>query len=830
MAFMQFRHLNLLKSLPVSCFCLLMACGPIDNSTLPPAVEPPPAPPFEQFETSAPSPDFPWLPGDLKFSGTPVQNQASSMFLGIPADVDLDDPVAVFGAVFAALPEEVLVRPSENYLYWRFDAGEKSIWGNFRVGTSKHDAGTVHIGYYEYSDTMSGPADANVRYLALGRENGVMSEAVSTLQYAVSHRGKKVLFQLNDLSQSPPGKFELEAHERFVFNTEDESGSGFHLLFDSKNDNFVFVANEEQAPIENLIPVTDNLLIDSGNGFAFYLDRRNAERKILVGVFRPNITKNTYFDGPADQLADNHIPNVPEYMEYLNRAYPFTRGVIDSYGFYVAEPGNRIAVAPYYAYNSAEELAGMIDVCGANEEASDVLACMIPDGLHKKMAATKDGPEETFAGLNGQTARDGLTGAPWINSLIISGDEGRPGGDVMASIHAGSVTWHLQRQSFIPDGSKHAAAITWHLEGTTFIPSGAIHNTGTTWHRDGQTFIPAGSKHAAGITWHLPDITFIPAGARHAAAITWHVEAATFIPAGSRHAAGITWHIPGITFIPPGSRHAAGVTWHIPGVTFIPPGSRHAAGITWHIPGTTFIPPGARHAAGVTWHVPGTTFIPPGGTHAAGITWHIPGTTFIPPGSRHAAGITWHIPGTTFIPPGARHAAGITWHIPGVTFIPPGTRHAAGITWHTPGLTFIPPGSRHAAGITWHIPGTTFIPPGGRHAAGITWHIPGTTFIPPGGRHAAGITWHVPGTTFVPAGSTHVAGVTWHMPGLSFVPPGSVHNTGATWHYNGQTFIPPGTIHNTGATWHYEGQTFIPAGSRHNSGVSWHHTGASFIP
>ncbi len=828
----------------------LAACNPLETSSIAKAQPSPEEVPSGGLIEPVISKEYPWLPGDLDFASPPRQREAASLSIEVPPGVDLDNPTAVFSAVFSALPKEVLIRPSENYLYWRFKTDEKNIWGNLRIGTSKHDTGIVHIGYYEYNEKMSGPADANVRYAALSEKEGVVSKALDRLQYVVEHKGKEIYFALNDLAQDPPARFKISDNERFVFNTEDESGVGFHLMFDGTHDNFMFIANEDETPLESLIPITENLVVDSGSGFAFYRDRKNEDRKLLVGVFRPNITKNTYFDGPADQLADNQIPNVSAYKGYLNRAYPFTTGVIDEYGFYLAEPGNRIAVAPYYAYNSAKELAGMLDVCERLETTADILACMIPDGMHKKFASTKDDTSEIHGGIHGNEAEKGLVGEQWINSLILSGDKGLESGEILASIHAGAVTWHLPNQTFIPDGSKHAAAITWHIGDTTFVPSGAVHNTGTTWHREGQTFIPAGSKHAAGITWHLPDISFIPSGSRHAAAITWHIEASTFIPAGSRHAAGITWHIPNTTFIPRGSRHAAGVTWHIPGTTFIPPGGAHAAGVTWHMPGLTFIPPGSRHAAGVTWHVPGLTFIPPGGAHAAGVTWHMPGLTFIPPGGRHAAGVTWHIPGTTFIPPGARHAAGITWHIPGVTFIPPGTRHAAGVTWHTPGLTFIPPGARHAAGITWHIPGTTFIPASGRHAAGVTWHIPGTTFIPPGGKHAAGITWHVPGATFIPPGSKHVAGTTWHVagttfvppgpvhvvgmtwhtPGVSDVPPGAVHNTGSTWHYKDQTFIPPGTVHNTGSTWHYDGQSFIPAGTRHNTGASWHVSGTSFIP
>ncbi len=805
------------------------ASGGANNDPPPsPPVVPDPSPPPVVVEPSA---THPWLPGDLIVPVDTVERPAASVDLELASTPDLDDPLAVFAAVFAALPRSVDVRPTENYLYWRFRTPQAWVWGNLRVGTRKSELGTLHIGYYEYSDTMTGPEQANVRYRTLGVEDGLKALRRGPFLFDLAYGDRVVSLQLNNLAQSPPTRFKLGKDERFVFNTEDESGVRFHLLFDDKNHNFMFVANEETSPLDGMISVGERLVLDSRTGFAFYRDPRHNGRHVLIGVFRPNVARNTYYDGPADQLAENQIPEVPGYRENLHKAYPFTRGVIDDYGFYLKEAGNRIAVAPYYAYTGVEELAGMIEVCDRANRTVDVLACLIPEGLHRQARLEPGETEDIYAGSEGGQWNEGEDGLPWLdNSVAIEARPGLPAGDVMASIHAGTISWHLAGITAIPDGSKHAAAITWHLRNLSFIPAGSIHEAGNTWHRQAQTFIPPGSIHAAAITWHLPGITFIPAGSIHAAGITWHIAGQTFVPRGSRHAAGITWHIPGVTFVPRGSPHAAAITWHIAGRTFVPAGGTHAAGFTWHIPGSTFIPPGGRHAAGITWHIPGTTFIPPGSRHAAGITWHMPGITFIPPGSKHAAGITWHIPGTTFIPPGAKHAAGITWHIPGITFIPPGARHVAGVTWHQPGLTFVPPGARHAAGITWHIPGTTFIPPGGKHAAAITWHIRGASFIPPGAKHMAGVTWHRAGVTFVPAGSTHVAGTTWHMPGMSFVPPGSIHNTGATWHYRDRTFIPPGTIHNTGSTWHYEGQTFIPPGTRHNSGVTWHAPDASFIP
>src|SRR5205814_1631493 len=116
----------------------------------------------------------------------------------------------------------------------------------------------------------------------------------------------------------------LADDEVFVFRTEDESTVQFHLLFNTRTSNFSFVANEDEKPLDQIEMINDTLALDRGTGFLFYVDAEHSNRKILIGVYRRNCAQNNYFDGPADQLADNYIPNVPEYKTYLNAAYPFT--------------------------------------------------------------------------------------------------------------------------------------------------------------------------------------------------------------------------------------------------------------------------------------------------------------------------------------------------------------------------------------------------------------------------------------------------------------------------------------------------------------------------
>jgi hypothetical protein len=834
-----------------------------------------------------------WLPEDARgFAQGVLPRPGASYSLPDSGEIDLDDPAAVFAHVFSNLPEDVDVIPTENYLYWRFHTPDKYVWGNFRLGPGSRDEGQIHIGYYEFHEGLTGPEDANPRHTILDGQTGISINRIDALTYEVAYEGKSVRFDLNEVPQYLPKAFVLPTDDRFVMRTHDESGQRFHLLFNERTENFMFVADEDDGEIEDAVPVGSDLALDLSTGFLYLVDHDNLDRKVLLAVYRRNTAQNNYFDGPADQLSDNYIPAVPEYREFLNRAYPFTRGVIDEFGFYVSDPENRIAVAPYYSYNTLAEVEDMLEVCAARGDAADILACIIPGGYH-------EANDTLNFDLDAREALPPLLGVealapnafPENNNppLAIQGPANRvdlffedwEGFDPLGD--GGWVAnglWHLVTDppTLCPPDESYASPITsayYGVDGTCSydvpgvtsgqltspvipaIPPGAIlefkqrRNTESACNlydlsevyisTDGVNFTLLFETCNEANTWVDSGEIALDAYAGEDITLRFQFNTIDGIDNGF-----LGWMVDDVnvyveTIVPPTPgnptpspplrpRHAAGITWHIPGQTFIPPGGKHAAGITWHLPAQSFIPPGTIHNSGVTWHVGGVSFIPKGSKHAAGITWHMFTLTFIPPGSKHNSGVTWHVNNQTFIPPGSKHAAGVTWHLANATFIPPNSKHNSGVTWHVAGETFIPPGTKHNSGSTWHVNGQSFIPPGSKHNSGSTWHVGGQSFIPPGSKHAAGTTWHINGQSFIPPGSKHNSGSTWHYNGQSFIPPGTKHNSGSTWHYNGQSFIPPGTKHNSGSTWHVNGQSFIPPGSKHAAGTTWHIAGASFIP
>ncbi len=782
-----------------------------------------------------------WLPPDAPETDVAYMRKAASYMLGNAEDVDLDDPVAVFRHVISQLDDKVDVIPTENYLYWRFHTGDKYVWGNLRLGPGSRDENKIHIGYYEFREDLTGPEEANARYSLLSEKDGIAITHISDFVYDVAYEGKTVRFALNEVNQDEPASFEMPPNEVFVFRTEDESGIQFHLLFDKQTKNFLFVANEDEKELEAVEMVGENLALDMATGFLFYVDHRYNDRLVLVGVYRRNVAQNNYYDGPADQLSDNYIPDVPEYRDYLNQAYPFTRNVIDEYGFYIHDPGNRIAVAPYYTYNTVEEVVEMLEVCQEYGGTGEVMACMMPGGFHAANDEAENAAFTPQGGIPGLPALEGLNGVMGnaaediqlrdaARVMVTVMDETWEGPDPLgADGWTATGLWHLVTDppTQCPPGPVYVSPVTSayygmdatcdYNDGTpnfgmltspviTNLPSYSVLEF---WHRrqtEGNCGIHDISEvqiSTNGLDW---DILWEVCEERN----LWVHSGQIYLSDYAGKDVQIRFFFDTITHKDNGHQG-----WMIDDISIyyeddgdgdgvVPIRPRHMAGLTWHMVGVSRIPGGPPPGGG-----PGGG--PPGGVPVGGPGGGGPGAGAGGRGPIHAAGITWHLNGLTFIPAGTIHNTGSTWHYGGVTFIPAGSKHNTGHTWHYTGATFIPRGTKHNSGVTWHVPGATFIPAGSKHAAGITWHLEGITFIPRGSKHNSGVTWHVAGETFIPAGSKHAAGITWHLPGISFIPRGTKHNSGVTWHVAGQTLIPPGSKHAAGITWHLPGISFYPS-------------------
>lgn len=288
---------------------------------------------------------------------------------GLYSQHKIDKPVDVFAKVFNSLADEVTIYPSENYYYFRFATNGSWYWGNFRLSHDVRDKGKIHFAYARHHDYSS------LEYLLLGDKHGVTVEQLEAFIYSVKFNNKKVIFHLNNDPQHPPKGLKSFRGEEWIGRSTDESGFRFLLYFNSDMRHFYWVLDPDQA-VEWKFTAVGSIFYHPDSAFAFYQDPID-KRLVLVGVNRWNIEANNYYDGPFDQLPDNILAKT-KFSEYVQLAYPETRGYINKYGEF--EDETRVGIIPYLSYDSPEELAEYVDACLIeNKRRSQQYYCLFKD-------------------------------------------------------------------------------------------------------------------------------------------------------------------------------------------------------------------------------------------------------------------------------------------------------------------------------------------------------------------------------------------------------------------------------------------------------------------
>ena len=303
-------------------------------------------------------------PSDTPVSTTNAEGEPSTYLLfnqklleGLGTEsVDLSDVDQVFWHIFSRLPGEVTVYPSENYYYFIMYTDRRQIWGNIRLAAGRRERGVLSFAYFEFRETpyVTEPRVGASKFFT--DADGLAIEKLDPLTFKVRYNQKEVIFHLHELSQEPPKLFTLGDDETSLMRTFDESGYQFFLIFNERRNFFLWVLNEEEHYSDVLVPLRDDLLVGRKSGFAFWVDPAHDDRKILIAIRGENATRNDYYDGPFDQLADNYVEQT-KISEYMVRAAPTLRGRIDKYGYFTdRERPSRVSISPYYVYFSGRAL------------------------------------------------------------------------------------------------------------------------------------------------------------------------------------------------------------------------------------------------------------------------------------------------------------------------------------------------------------------------------------------------------------------------------------------------------------------------------------------
>lgn len=288
----------------------------------------------------------------------------------------IDNHKAVFGVVFDSLPDTVKVYPTEGYYYFSFHYRGIRYAGNIRFDIADRDQGVIHFNYFkEFTDWQRDETGYSVD---LARKDGVNLTPAGKLAYDLEYKGKKVRFQLNDLSDHKPPEGLVLKGETYIGPVFDESGMQFFLLFHQEMKTFLFVL-DETVPVPdqfNTVEGADRITNGMRTGFAFFSDRY-AKRKILVGVSQLNTSINNYLDGPFDQLPDNFIVG-DTLKNAILAASPEMAGQVDRFGN-SPDGESRYLIAPYLQYEDPGELSAITD-CTAEKVPPAYYGCFFYTG------------------------------------------------------------------------------------------------------------------------------------------------------------------------------------------------------------------------------------------------------------------------------------------------------------------------------------------------------------------------------------------------------------------------------------------------------------------
>ena len=307
-------------------------------------------------------------------------------------ELDLDDVDAVFWHIFSRLDDDVIVYPSENYYYFFLHTNQKQLQGNIRLPAGRRENGVLSFAYTEFRESPFVLPPRTGRSKFFTDADGVRLTELDRFTWNVRYRGKDVRFHVHQLSQEPPKLFSLAEDEVFIERTFDESGYQFFLVFGERDDYFLWILNEEEPVADTLQPLGDGLLVGRRSGFAFLIDEAHDNRKILVAIRGQNATRNDYFDGPFDQLADNYVDEVG-IAEYMVKASPSLRGRIDKYGYFTDRArSSRVAISSYWVYYTEPSLMSYVAKARASD---DIYLYIATKGAMKTPTTTARAAEST---------------------------------------------------------------------------------------------------------------------------------------------------------------------------------------------------------------------------------------------------------------------------------------------------------------------------------------------------------------------------------------------------------------------------------------------------
>jgi len=285
-----------------------------------------------------------------------------------------DAPADVLRACFANLPDLAKVYPTEGYYYFTAVLADREVSGNFRISSERGQL-SLHFAYFD----LDNPRE--YRSLTLPEDDSAIHLAdLGEGRTAVALDGVTKVFDQQLRFRDARGQVELTSDEVLISGVFDESGVWFSLVFNQKTNYFHYALNADDPSrevwTEESVSPAGRVLVGRRTGFVL-VEHASSGRRLLAGVRAGDIQRNTYFDGPFDQ-----VPPDLDIGEHLRKAYPYVNAGkgIDQTGAFLGRDSVRVAISPYQTYIARDRI---VAICTDALEKLPDLASLISRLCHE---------------------------------------------------------------------------------------------------------------------------------------------------------------------------------------------------------------------------------------------------------------------------------------------------------------------------------------------------------------------------------------------------------------------------------------------------------------
>ena len=258
--------------------------------------------------------------------------------------LSIENTDEIFKTILASLPNSITVYPTEGYYYFWFYHKGNQVRGNLRFAYDHRDKGELPLAYY-YDIAGQESKWGKTHYKVFKPSNTFSLQKISDRHYLIKYQSK----QINVYLPIPKSDYSPIKNETLIGDMFDESGLVFALVFNKSTNDFYYILDRSND-YEFHYKLSDNVSVGARTGFVFYTRGKDI---ILVGVNAADVQKNTFFDGPFDQLPEYSLEK-SNFKSLLIKAHPKLKGRINTHGQYIDQDNLRVAVDNYIHYNSLD--------------------------------------------------------------------------------------------------------------------------------------------------------------------------------------------------------------------------------------------------------------------------------------------------------------------------------------------------------------------------------------------------------------------------------------------------------------------------------------------